>query len=120
MPKIKVLPVTDVPENVRKVVDVGEYKVLVIHSEGKFFAVDNQCPHLKLPLKNGKLTDDGGIICPFHHSAFDVETGDVKEWSPWPPLVGKALGSLAREKALPIFDTEVIDGWLWVADTPRK
>lgn len=119
MSKIKVLPVADVPENARNVVDVGERKVLVIHSGGKFFAVDNQCPHMKLPLKNGKVTDDGAIVCSFHHSAFDLETGDVKEWSPWPPVVGKALGALAREKALPIFDTEIIDGWLWIEDTPR-
>lgn len=118
MPRIKVLPVADVPENTRRVVDVGEYKVLVIHSGGKFFAVDNHCPHMKLPLKNGKLTDDGGITCPFHRSAFDLETGDVKEWSPWPPVVGKALGSLARERALPVFATEVKDGWLWIEDKP--
>ncbi len=118
MTKIKVLPVSDIPENTRKVIEVGEYKVLVIHSGGKFFAVDNQCPHMKLPLKNGKLTEDGGITCPFHHSAFDLESGDVKDWTPWPPLVGKALGSLAREKALPIFATEVKEGWLWVANEP--
>lgn len=55
MTKIKVLPVSDIPENTRKVIEVGEYKVLVIHSSGKFFAVDNLCPHMKLPLKNGKL-----------------------------------------------------------------
>ncbi len=82
--------------------------------------MDNQCPHLKLPLKNGRLTDDGAITCPFHHSAFDLETGDVKEWSPWPPLVGKALGSLVREKALPVFAAEVKDGWLWIADKPEN
>ena len=120
MPLFKVLEVADVPEDARKVVEVGEQKVLVIYSGGKFFAVDNHCPHMKLPLKNGKLTDDGGITCPFHHSAFDLETGDVKEWSPWPPLVGKVLGSLAREKALPVFETEVKDGWLWISDTPGK
>lgn len=120
MNMIRVLPVADVPENARKVVEVGENNVLVIHSGGKFFAVSNQCPHMKLPLKGGKLTEDNAIVCPFHRSAFDLENGDVKEWSPWPPLVGKALGSLVREKALPVYDTEVKDGWLWVAATPRN
>ena len=118
MIKVKVLPVSDIVENSRTVVEVGEYKVLVIHSGGRFFAVNNRCPHMKLPLKSGKMTDDHAIVCPFHHSAFDLETGDVKEWSPWPPVVGKALGALAREKALPVFATEVKDGWLWIAVKP--
>lgn len=119
MPLTKVLPVNDVPEDVRKVVDVGEYKVLVIHTGGKFFAVENRCPHMHLPLKNGRVSDDHAITCPFHRSAFDLESGDVKEWSPWPPLVGKALGAIAREKALPVFETLEKDGWLLIADTPK-
>ena len=119
MHMIRVLPVEDVPENARKVVEVGEYRVLIIHSGGKFFAVSNHCPHMSLPLKNGKISVDGAIVCPFHHSAFDLENGDVKDWSPWPPVVGRALGTLAREKALPVFATEVKDGWLWVASNPK-
>lgn len=119
MAMVKLFSVTDVPENTRKVVDVGGQPVLIIHTQGKFFAVSNRCPHLRLPLQNGKVTEDGGIVCPFHHSAFDLQSGDVKEWSPWPPLVGKALGSLAREKALPVFEVEVRDQFLWVSDQPK-
>lgn len=120
MVMVKVFPVEEVPEDSRKVVEVGEFKVLVIHTGGKFFAVDNHCPHMNLPLKNGKVTEDHAIVCPFHRSAFDLESGDVKEWSPWPPVMGKALGAIAREKALPIFHTEVKDGWVWIADKPRE
>lgn len=118
MPLTRVFPVDEVPENTRRVVDVGEYKVLVIHTGGKFFAVNNQCPHMKFPLKNGKLTEDHAIVCPFHRSAFDLESGDVKEWSPWPPVMSKMLGAIAREKALPVFETLEKDGWLWIADKP--
>ncbi len=116
----KVFPVDEVPEETRKVVEVGKYKLLVIHTGGNFFAVENRCPHLNLPLKNGKLTDDHAIVCPFHHSAFDLHSGDVKAWSPWPPVVGKALGSIAREKALPVFKTSIKEGWLWIADEPEE
>lgn len=118
MSMVKLFPVADIPENARKVVEVGVFKVLVIHTQGQFFAVDNRCPHMGLPLKGGKI-EDGAVVCPFHHSAFDLASGDVKAWSPWPPLVGKALGSLAREKALPVFRTEIKDGDLWVSDTPE-
>jgi hypothetical protein len=34
-------------------------------------------------------------------------------------MVGKALGALAREKALPVFETMEKDGWLWIADKPK-
>ena len=119
MTMIQLFPVSEVPENARKVVDVGPYKVLVIHTHGQFFAVDNRCPHMGLPLKGGKITDDCAIVCPIHRSAFDLASGDVKDWAPWPPLVGKALGALAREKALPVFVTEVRDGELWVSSEPR-
>ena len=119
MVMVKVFPVEEIPEDSRKVVEVGEYKVLVIHTKGQFFAVDNHRPHMNLPLKNGKI-EDHAIVCPFHRSAFDLESGDVKEWSPWPPVMGKALGAIAREKALPVFNVEVKDGWLWVADKPRE
>ncbi len=118
MPLTRVFPVDEVPEDTRKVVEVGEYKVLVIHTDGKFFAVDNQCPHMRFPLKKGKLTEDHAIVCPFHHSAFDLESGDVKEWSPWPPVMSKMLGAIAREKALPVFETLEKNGWLWIADKP--
>jgi len=119
MNMIKLFPVSQVPENARKVVEVGAYKVLIIHTKGKFYAVDNHCPHMNLPMDKAKVTEDCAIVCPFHRSAFDMESGDVKEWSPWPPLVGKALGALAREKALPIFQTEVREGVLWVSAQPK-
>lgn len=119
MVMVKVIEIAEVPTDSRKVVDVGEYKVLVIHTGDKYFAVENRCPHMHFPLKNGKVTEDHGIVCPFHHSAFDLESGDVKTWSPWPPVVGKALGALAREKALPVFETMEKDGWLWISDKPK-
>jgi nitrite reductase/ring-hydroxylating ferredoxin subunit len=119
MPMIKLFPVNELPENSKKVVQVGKSNVLVIHTQGKFFAVDNHCPHMSFPLNRGKVTDDCAIICAFHHSAFDLVSGDVKDWAPWPPLVGKAMGALVREKALPVFMTEVKDGALWVSSEPK-
>ncbi len=91
----KVFPVDELVSGTKKVAKVGQRKILLINHEGNLYAVDNACPHVKLPLKNGKVTEDGAIVCPFHRSAFDLKTGAVKEWSTWPPLVGKALGSIA-------------------------
>jgi nitrite reductase/ring-hydroxylating ferredoxin subunit len=96
------------------VVKVGKRNILLLTHDNQLVAVDNTCPHMKLPLKNGEITEDGAIVCPWHHSAFDLGTGDVKEWSPWPPVVGKALGLISRQKALSVFPVRVEEGSIWV------
>ena len=110
----KVLPVDALSEGARQVVKVGQRNILLLNHSGQLYAVDNTCPHLKLPLAKGQVTEDGAIVCPWHRSAFDLRTGNVKEWSPWPPVMGKALGMIAREKALSVFPIRVEEGSIWV------
>jgi len=98
----------------REVVKVGEIKILVLNHEGKFYAMADACPHLKLSMKKGKITPDGAIVCPWHRSAFDLCSGEVKEWTPFPPIVGKVMGKLSPEKTLPTFPTRVEEGSIWV------
>ena len=98
----------------REVVKVEDRKILILNHQGKLYAVDNACPHLKLPLKKGKVTQDCALVCPWHKSAFDLGTGDVKDWTPFPPVVGKLMGKITPEKALPTFPTKVEDGSIWV------
>lgn len=38
-------------------------------------AVDDRCPHRRLPLSMGRLTEDGSIQCPYHGWSFDGATG---------------------------------------------
>lgn len=117
---LKLFPISELPEGSRRVVDLGTRKALVIHHKGEIFAVDNACPHLRFPLTDGALTDDCSIVCPFHHSAFDLKNGDVKEWSPWPPGLGVVLGAISRRKILPVFETKIEDGYLWVSPKPTQ
>lgn len=111
---VKVLPEAELPEGTRNVVEVQDHDVLLIHENGALHAMVSSCPHMRLPLKGAKITDDETIVCPFHHSAFDLKTGDVKAWSPWPPVVGKMLGSISREKALHVFPVRVDEGYIWI------
>ena len=110
----KVLSATELPLGDRKLVKVGDQKILIINRNGELHAVNNACPHLKLPLKKGELTEDGAIVCPFHRSAFDLCTGEVKNWTPWPPVVGNVLGKISSEKKLSVFSTRVEDGSIWI------
>ena len=110
---IKVLESTLAPGD-RQVVNVGDKKVLVLNHQGQYFALDNACPHLNLPLKKGKITDDGAIVCPFPRTAFDLVTGAVKVWTPWPPVVGQVLAKISTEKAIAVFPVKVEADSIWV------
>lgn len=111
---IKVLPQGELPEGGRRVVEVGGRAILLLHHAGQIHAVDNSCPHMGAALETGEVTDDGTIICPRHRSVFDLRTGDVREWTPWPPGVGRMLGTISREKPLPVFPARVEEGSIWV------
>jgi nitrite reductase/ring-hydroxylating ferredoxin subunit len=110
----KVIAVEALAPGGREVVKVGNRNILLLNHNGQFYAVDNVCPHLKLQMKKGKVTTDGAIVCPWHRSAFDLCTGAVKEWTPWPPVVGQALGLISGEKPLPVFPIRVEEGNIWV------
>ena len=109
----RVLRQEELAEGGRQVVDVGGQAILLLRDEGQVYAVASACPHLRLPLKGAKIKD-GTLECPWHHSVFDLETGDAVAWSPWPPAVGRVLGAISREKALPVFPTRIEDGWISV------
>jgi nitrite reductase/ring-hydroxylating ferredoxin subunit len=111
---VKVLPQAELPEGARKVVRTVERSVLLIHNRGKILALQSTCPHMAFPLQFATVTADYGIVCALHHSTFDLRTGDVKDWSPWPSLVGPMLKNVSRRKALRVFPTRVEEGSIWV------
>lgn len=94
----------------RETLLIDGHKILFIWHKEQVHAVQAQCPHFKLPLTKGKITDECAIICPFHKSEFDLTTGDVKCWSPWPPAVGNLLGKVVKPKNLKIYPTRIEQG----------
>lgn len=111
---IKALGQDELPANERKVVKLEDKAILLLNHNNKIYAMENSCPHMKLPMRKGKITDDGAIVCPFHRSAFDLETGELKEWTPFPPGVGKLMGMISQQKPLGVFPTRVSEGSIWV------
>ncbi|MBD2339004.1 Rieske (2Fe-2S) protein [Calothrix sp. FACHB-156] len=111
---IKVLPENELPPNDRKVVKVEQRAILLVHHNNQIYALENSCPHMKLPLKKGKITDNGAIVCPFHRSAFDLATGNPTEWITFPPGINKIMGMISKEKSVPVFPTRVEEGNIWV------
>lgn len=111
---IKSLKLNELPEGEKRVVNISDHQVLLINHQTKIYAVKNKCPHLNLPLQKATISEDNAIVCPWHRSAFDLSTGNVKDWSPWPPMLGKLLGCLSREKALKTFQTKIENGTIMI------
>jgi nitrite reductase/ring-hydroxylating ferredoxin subunit len=63
-----------------KVIGVGRYAVG--NADGRYFAVTRRCRHLGADLAAGSIDDDGCLVCPLHHSAYDVETGRMVRGPP--------------------------------------
>lgn len=111
---IKALPESALSENERQVVDIQDHKILLIRQKGVVYAMLNACPHMGASLKRGKVTENHSIVCPLHHSAFSMETGEIAEWSPWPPVVGKVMGRMKQERPLRVFPTKEEEGTIWI------
>src|SRR6516225_4387292 len=58
----------------RLVVHGDHRPILVIYERGRFFALDNRCPHMGFPLERGSA-EDGILTCHWHHARFDLESG---------------------------------------------
>jgi nitrite reductase/ring-hydroxylating ferredoxin subunit/uncharacterized membrane protein len=50
--------------------------ILLVRLNGKVYALAETCAHLGGPLSEGKI-ENGCIVCPWHGSTFDLETGEV-------------------------------------------
>ena len=71
---MRVAAVGDVKAGESRVVDVAGRTVAVFNIDGRFYAIDNACPHRGGPLAEGDL--EGAIIaCPWHAWRCDVRTG---------------------------------------------
>ena len=61
-----------------RVVEVGGQKIAIFNVGGRYYAIENTCPHRGGPLAEGKIEGDE-VICPWHGPRFNVTTGAVLE-----------------------------------------
>jgi nitrite reductase/ring-hydroxylating ferredoxin subunit len=60
---------------------VGDHVIVLFHTGGKVFAVDNRCPHMGFPLDRGTVKDCI-LTCHWHHARFDLNTGGTfDQWA---------------------------------------
>lgn len=108
------LDLQQLQEQQRHVATIDGHKILFIWHQDGVHAVASQCPHFKLPLAKGKITEQNTLVCPFHKSEFDLSSGEVACWSPWPPVLGNVLGKVSSSKPLKIYPTRIEQGKIMV------
>lgn len=60
-----------------KFVEVSNKRLALFNVGGRYYAIDDTCPHRGGPLSEGDV-DGETAICPWHGAIFDLRTGAVK------------------------------------------
>lgn len=70
----RVATVTEIPPQSGQTVWVGKQAIALFNLNGKFYAVDDRCPHRGASLGDGMLAGER-VLCPWHLFDFDLPTG---------------------------------------------
>ncbi len=70
----RVAPVGAIPEKEGRRVEYGPQVAALFNLGGKYFAVENQCPHKGGPLADG-IVAGKNVFCPLHNWKISLENG---------------------------------------------
>lgn len=71
---VDVCAVSDIPNGKYRAFDIAGQSILIFRMSSDYFAIQNRCTHLKLPLAGGRQIGCE-IICPAHGARFDIRNG---------------------------------------------
>ena len=121
----------------RRILELEKCDVVVHRGSNGYLAFNNACPHVRLPFydrmppkeehvaklppRQSVVTEDLGIVCRWHGSCYDLQTGEIRAWCPLLNQDGTApdyefLGDISKNLApLEVFQCRVADGQLWIS-----
>lgn len=67
----------ELPPGAGRTVRAGDRDLAVWNDGGRFFAIDDGCPHQGASLGEGTL-HNGRVICPWHSWIFELATGECR------------------------------------------
>ena len=74
MPYVRVATVQELTPNQGKLVEASGKQIALFLVDGKYYAIDNTCPHRGAPLAEGVCVG-AEVVCPWHSARFDLATG---------------------------------------------
>ena len=92
------VPLTELREGVPLAGHVGEDAVMLVRQGDVVHAVASTCTHYGGPLADG-IVVGGQVRCPWHHTAFDLATGEVARP---PALQGLACWNVATRDGMAV------------------
>lgn len=99
---IRVAEAASLPPGRGRTVHAGGREFALWNIEGRFYCMDDACPHRGGPLGAGML-EDGCVCCPLHGWAFDPRTGHC----------------ITRpDRPVRTYPTRVEEGWVLVSVEP--
>jgi nitrite reductase/ring-hydroxylating ferredoxin subunit len=136
-------PKGELEDGAHRVVPFADRDIVIVRDKDDYFAFNNACPHLNIPLfeprsdiEEGSLgliagtdrqrplyseiTNDRGLVCRWHNSCFDLQTGEIREWAPrledgmspgW-EFIGEMSKNPSKLKTVPCY---IHDDHLWIA-----
>jgi class 3 adenylate cyclase/nitrite reductase/ring-hydroxylating ferredoxin subunit len=139
----RVFPTDELAKDEWRIVEFGDIDVVILRLDEGYHAFNNACPHMHIPLyerrplKEGDIgwfpdgsaprplystiTLDRGIKCRWHHSCFDLQTGEVREWATRLADDGTSpgwefIGDVSRSRnKLTVHSTRVFDDHVWIS-----
>ncbi len=119
----------------RRILDFEKCDVVVYRGAEAYVAFNNACPHLKLPFyerrqidegalpvaRDSTITGDMNLVCRWHETCFDLQTGEIKAWCTTLNEDGTApgfefIGDVSKNQdPLSLYACRIHDGHLWIA-----
>jgi nitrite reductase/ring-hydroxylating ferredoxin subunit len=84
---------------------------VVVNVDGQRHALSRHCRHLRADLADGKIDDEGRLVCPWHHACYDTTNGEmvVGPQGVFAKVPGLGASFKALTKVLPLKRAEVVE-----------
>lgn len=103
---IPTIPVSELPENSHKIINLGNRQIVLFNYNSEITALANSCLHKGGPLGKGRVYDIKGetcVECPWHGWQYNIKTG-------------KAPGGYTDQQA--VFEVKIEDGIILLSEKP--
>jgi len=95
MPRIRVAPVADLPDEAGVRLEVGDHRIALIRVGDHVYALGDRCSHAEASLAEGDVFDDE-VECPRHGATFGLSDGVPR--------------TLPATNPVPVYEVDVEDG----------